>query len=130
MSLVTIHREKNGSVTINSRNQTVPCDLSPEDGGQGQAMSPTEILLASLGACITMVVGNYCDRNGYIQGAVEVSLTYELKASPSRIASIFIDLEIPADVPAEQRKIICKLAAACPIHQTLATPPQIDIEIL
>ena len=130
MSLITIRREKNGSVTIHSQNQAVSCDLSKEDGGHGQAMSPTEILVASLGACITIVVGNYCDRNNYTQGTVEVSLTYELEAAPSRIAAILIDLEIPADVPAEQRKIIRKMAAACPIHQTLVTPPQIDIELI
>jgi uncharacterized OsmC-like protein len=130
MSLVTIQREKDGSVVVRSRNQEIPCDWSIEDGGRGQAMSPTEILVASVGACVVMVVGNYCDRNGYKAGGVEVSLTYEMSSSPSRIATILMDLEIPADVPDERKKIIRKLAESCPIHRTLISPPKIDIEII
>ena len=88
-----------------------------------------ELLAGSLGTCIAIMVQNYCDRQGYTDGQVEVSLTMELDDNPKRIAGLVVDVELPADVPENRMKAIRRIAEHCPVHATLSNPPRIDIDL-
>jgi uncharacterized OsmC-like protein len=88
-----------------------------------------ELLAGSLGACIAMMLQSYCDRHGYTDGDVGVSLTVEMADSPKRGGGLVVDVELPADVPEDKREVIRRLADLCPVHETLRHPPRMDIEI-
>jgi uncharacterized OsmC-like protein len=103
--------------------------MSVKDGGADGGPSPVELLAGSLGACIAMMVQSYCDRHGYTDGDVGVSLTLELADSPKRVGGIVVDVELPADVPADKREVIQRMAEKCPVHETLRNAPQMDIEL-
>ena len=103
--------------------------MSVDDGGRDAAPSPAELMAGSLGACIAMMVQGYCDTHGYSDGEVSVSLTVELGDDPKRVAGFVIDLELPDDVPVEKRDVIMRVAEKCTIHETLANPPRVDIDI-
>ena len=84
------------------RGHEVTSDMSAKDGGQDAGPSPVELLAGSLGACIAMMVQSYCDRHGYTDGDVGVSLTLELADDPKRVGGIVVDVELPDGCPGGQ----------------------------
>ena len=129
MDLITVERKDGFAFNIGVRGHGVTSDMSRKDGGGDAGPSPVELLAGSLGACIAMMLQSYCDRHGYTDGDVGVSLTVEMADSPKRVGGVVVDVELPADVPADKREVIRRLADLCPVHETLRNPPRMDIEI-
>jgi putative redox protein len=129
MDLITVNRKDGLEFNIGVRGYDVTCDLSEQDGGRDRGPSPVELLAGSLGACIAMTVQGYCQRHGY-DGDVGVSLTMELADKPKRIGRIVVDLELPDGVPEDRKEAIKRVAQLCPIHETLKSPPGLDIEVV
>ena len=129
MDLITVNRKDGLEFNIGVRGHDVTSDLSARDGGQDRGPSPVELLAGSLGTCIAMMVQGYCQRHGY-DGDVGVSLTMELADKPKRIVRIVIDLELPDGVPEDKKEAIKRVAQRCPIHETLKSPPGLDIEVV
>jgi putative redox protein len=130
MDLITITRRENLEFKIQVRGQDLTSDMSLEDGGRGAGFSPAELLAGSLGACIAMMVQGYCDRNGYTDGDVAVSLTIELADKPKRVGAIVIDVELPDGVPEDRWEAIRRVAEKCTIHETFNHPPRVDVEFM
>ena len=129
MDLITIDRKADSAFTMSVRGHEVTSDMSEKDGGQDTAPSPVELLAGSLGTCIAMMVDRYCQRHGYTDGDVSVSLTLELADSPKRVGGITIDVELPKGVPEDKKEVILRMAERCPVHETLRNPPRLDIDI-
>ncbi len=129
MDLITVARKDGLEFNIRVRGHDVISDMSAKDGGRDQGPSPVELLAGSLGTCIAMMVQGYCRSHGY-DGDVGVSLTMELADNPKRIGRMVVDLEIPDTVPEEKKEAIMRVAQRCPIHETLKSPPGLDIEIV
>jgi putative redox protein len=130
MKLITVETKGNGAVEIRIGGRQVNAWNS--DGTEAGNLDPlpVEMLCASLGACIGLMVDEYCRRNSYTDGNVLLSLTYQMGGTPKKIDVITLDIELPKDFPPEKRKAVLKIAQACPIHATLSHPPQIDIDIV
>jgi uncharacterized OsmC-like protein len=128
MDLITINRKADTAFAVQIRSHEVTSDMSEKDGGQDAGPSPVELLAGSLGACMAMMVQSYCKRHGY-EGDVGVNLTVELADSPKRIGRIVGDLELPDSVPEDKHEVIRRMAARCPVHETLKSPPGLDIDI-
>ena len=129
MDLITVEREAGLAFKLKVRGHQFSSDMAVDDGGRDAAPSPAELMAGSLGACIAMMVQGYCDTHGYADGEVGVSLTVELGDNPKRVAGFVIDLELPADVPESKHDVIMRVAEKCTIHETLANPPRVDIDI-
>jgi uncharacterized OsmC-like protein len=41
-----------------------------------------------------------------------------------------VDLELPESVPDDRKQAIKRVAQRCPIHETLKSPPGIDIDVV
>ena len=128
MDLITVTRKGGLAFDIRVRGHEVTSDMSEKDGGRDEGPSPAELLGGSLGACVAMMVQGYCDRKGYTDGQVEVSLTLELADKPKRVAGIVVDVELPADVPENRMEAIRRIAEHCPVHATLMNAPRVDID--
>jgi uncharacterized OsmC-like protein len=77
-----------------------------------------------------MMVQGYCDKHGYTDGDVGVSLTLELADKPKRIGGIVIDVELPNGFPEEKMDVVRRVAKKCTIHETLNMQPQLDIDFM
>ena len=128
MDLITVTRKGCLQFSIGVRGHNVVSDMSVHDGGQDTGPSPAELLGGSLGACIAMMVQGYCERHGYAD--VGVNLTVELADSPKRVAGIAVDVELPEGIPEESRDVVRRMAEKCLIHETLRNPPRVDIDIM
>jgi len=130
MDLITVTRTSGMQFHIQVRDHDVASDMSEKDGGQDTAPSPVELLAGSLGACMAMMTQRYCERHGYTDGDVGITLTIQLADSPKRIGNIVVDVELPKGIPEERKDAIRRMVERCPVHETLRNPPVIDIEIV
>jgi putative redox protein len=129
MDLITVAPKTASAYAIRVRGHEVICDMSEKEGGRDEGPSPVELLAGSLGACIAMMVGRYCQNHGWNDGKVGVDLTLELADDPKRVKGIVADLEVPKDVPPERIEAIRRMAGFCVVHQTLKNPPDVDIDV-
>ena len=128
MDLITVTRKEGIEFSVRVRGHDVTSDMSEKDGGRDAGPSPAELLAGSLGACIGMMVQSYCRTHGY-DGDVGVSLTMELADKPKRVGRVVVDVELPDTVPEDKKEVIKRVAERCPIHETLKSPPAVDIDI-
>ncbi len=128
MELITVQCEEKGAAVISLRGRQIHCAI-PELIGE-EAVSPVDMMVSSLGACIGIMVDGYCRSHGYLDGRATVCLTQQMGGEPRRVTGITIDVELPRDFPVGKRDIINRLVEKCPVHSTLLHPPQIDLEIL
>ena len=129
MDLISATREDDGTFRFRVRQHTVASDMSVSDGGQDLGPSPAELVGGALATCIAIMVQQYCDRQGYTDGQVDVSLTLELADDPKRVEGFVVDVEVPGDVPENRMTAIRRIAEHCPVHATLSNPPRVDIEV-
>jgi uncharacterized OsmC-like protein len=129
MSLITVSSKGRLEVDVRMRGHAVVSDMSRQDGGLDAGPSPAELLAASLGACVAMMVNRYCESHGY-EGDTSVYLTPELADDPKRIGSIVLDVELPSSVPEDKREVLRRVAEKCLVHETLRHPPKVDIDIM
>jgi putative redox protein len=130
MKLITVTAKGNGAVEIMIGGRQLNAWNSDCPDAVNQEPLPVEMLCVSLGACIGLMVDEFCRRNNYNDGKVSISLTYQMGGTPKKIDVITIDIELPKDFPPEKRKAVLKIAQACPIHATLSNPPHIDIDLV
>jgi uncharacterized OsmC-like protein len=76
------------------------------------------------------MVQTYCDTHGYTDGDVSASLTLEIADDPKRIGTVVIDLELPNDFPEDKKSAVKRIAALCPVHETLKQMPTVDLEVV
>jgi putative redox protein len=130
VDLITVTHKAGLEFAIRVRGHEVACDMTAKEGGGDAGPSPVELLAGSLGACLAMRVHYYCQSRGYTDGEVNVSLTVEMADDPKRVRGIVVDLEVPRDVPEDRREAIRRLAERCPVHATLRSPPEVDLDII
>ena len=95
-------------------------DVPKESMGKGEMFSPTDLLAAALGSCVTTLMGLTGSRLKVSLEGLRITVQKEMAALPSRrIGRLVVHVYCPQTFDAD----ICqKLEAAgshCPVHQSL-----------
>jgi putative redox protein len=100
------------------RNHEIHADEPEENGGDDAAPSPQELLAASLASCTAITIEMYAKRKGWDIGDVGVDVDYEpaQRGSPTKFKMV---LNLPKELPEDQRERLMQIAAKCPVHRTL-----------
>ena len=130
MDLITVRCKGGKKVEIEVRGHRIECDMGREDGGEDAAPSPKDMLAASLGACIGIMVHGYCKGHGLPCEGIEVNVVPTMGTNPNRIQNLAIDITLPAGFPEDGKEGVLRAAKHCPVHATLEHPPVIDIDIV
>jgi putative redox protein len=103
---------------IEIRDHEVHADEPEENGGDDSAPSPQELLAASLASCTAITIEMYAKRKGWDIGDVSVDVDYEpaQRGSPTKFKMV---LNLPKELPEDQRERLMQIAAKCPVHRTL-----------
>jgi putative redox protein len=103
---------------IEIREHEVHADEPEENGGDDSAPSPQELLAASLASCTAITIEMYAKRKGWDIGDVAVDVDYEpaQRGSPTKFKMV---LNLPKELPEDQRERLMQIAAKCPVHRTL-----------
>ena len=104
------------NVSVRAHHVTVD---EPEDhGGDDSGPSPQELLAASLASCTAITIEMYAARKGWDVGDISVDVQYEpaQRGSPTRFAMV---VELPKELPEDQRERLMQIGAKCPVHRAL-----------
>jgi putative redox protein len=93
-------------------------DQPEQVGGEGSAPSPHELLPAALAACVTWALVTYGRTKGWDLGDVTVDVDYDHKATPRRFV---VRVDVTGELDEPQLARLEKVAAACPLRQSLET---------
>ena len=100
------------------REHRLTADEPEDQGGDDAAPSPQELLAASLASCTAVTMEMYAQRKGWDVGDMVVDVDYEpaQRGSPTRFV---MDVQMPKELPEDQRERLMQIAAKCPVHRTL-----------
>jgi putative redox protein len=115
-----IARRNGGKFThdVKIRTHKVTADEPEDNGGDDTGPSPQELLAASLASCTAITIEMYAARKGWDVGDISVDVNYEpaQRGSPTKFKMV---LNLPKELPEDQRERLTQIAAKCPVHRTL-----------
>ena len=127
---VKISQLEDVKFAIRARTHTVLCDQPEENGGTDSGMTPPELMLASLGSCAAFYAVQYLKTRKLATHGVEVSVSAGKLQQPPRLGNFHVRVHCPVPLSAEQTEGLMRSVRHCLIHNTLLTPPQVEIELL
>jgi len=116
------------AVTHGPSSRTFTTDAPTDNGGKGEAFSPTDLVAAALGSCITTVMALVADRHGLDLDGTRVEVLKEMTSVPRRrIGALAVTVTFPAacELSPEDRARLERTADTCPVRQSLH--PDIDV---
>ena len=113
-------RRENGTLKheVEMGSHSIVADEPEDEGGEDAGPTPQELLAASLASCTAITIEMYADRKGWEIGDVSVDVTYEpaQRGSPTRFNMV---VNLPKELPEEQRERLMQIGAKCPVHRVL-----------
>ena len=101
-----------------------------DNNGDGSSFSPTDLLAASLGACMVTVMSIYAQKNGIPFDGVEFRLEKHMRADPRRVDAIPVTIRMPAALDERQRTTLENVARTCPVHRSLLPEISKDVQFV
>jgi len=99
------------------------------DRGEVGKPRSIELFLLGLGTCTISTVDHFLRRKGLPTDDLVVEVTSELDNVTNTYGNIRLNLQISADIPEDMRRVVQGVAKTCRIHKTIASAPEIQIEI-
>jgi putative redox protein len=127
-AVVTVHGQGGLPQEIQIGRHRLRADEPTKLGGEDSGPTPYQLLLAALGACISMTVSLYARRKGWPLEGVEVRLSHdkihaadcaECETREGKIDRILRDVRLEGPLDDEQRARLLDIARRCPVGRTL-----------
>jgi putative redox protein len=102
--------------------QTLRTDAPVDNGGKGEAFSPTDLLATSLGTCLVTVMGLVARRQGLDLAGTRVHVVKEMaKEGVRRVGRLAVTVTFPAGrtISLADRARLEHTANTCPVKQSL-----------
>jgi len=118
------------SYAIATRGHTLLTDQPAAAGGADNAMTPTELLIASLSSCVAFYAGRYLARHGLNRDGLHVTATFTAATDrPARVAGVRLAIRVPGGIPPSRQAALLAVASHCTVHNTFRQAPDIAIEL-
>jgi putative redox protein len=114
---------------VQARTHTILTDQPQDNGGADSGMTPPELLLASLGSCAAYYAVQYLKTRNLPESGIEATVDAEKLKQPGRVGNFRIHVKCPVELTEEQYAGMMRSIHHCTIHNTLLTPPKIEIEL-
>lgn len=128
--LVVARPERGARVVATVRGHRVETDQTHAGGGDDSAAAPLELLSAALATCIALYVSRFCSARGFSADDVAVEVMPEFAQAPSRLARFDVRVSVPHAMPTHYRELVERVARTCPVHNTLMSAPDIDVQLV
>ena len=112
-----------------ARGHKILCDQPLEGGGNDEALTPPELLLASLATCAGYYAVQYLKVRNLPSAGLRVKINAEKVLSPARLEQFVISLEAPGGTTPKDLEGIRRAAEKCLVKNTLLTPPSMRVEV-
>jgi len=111
------------------RQHRLTVDQPVADGGDDTAPTPTELFVAGLVSCVAFYARRYLDRHRLSTVGLRVTGDYRLTSHPARVSDVRVEITLPDGLPADRRDALLAVASHCTVHNSLRTPPEVNIEL-
>lgn len=102
-------------------------DAPVDNHGRGESFSPTDLMTASLAACMTTIMGILARRDGIAIEGLSVAIEKHMTAAPPRrVARIVLRFAMPPGIAAADRPKLEAAARTCPVALSLS--PEVQVE--
>lgn len=103
---------------VEAGSHTLTADEPEDQGGTDTGPNPQELLAAALASCSAITMEMYAKRKGWDVGEVVVNVDYEpaQRGSPTKFV---MDVQLPKELPEDQRQKLMQIVTRCPVHRTL-----------
>ena len=98
-------------------------------GGEGSAIAPFDLFLASIGTCAGIYVLGFCQARGLPTEGIRLRehvIVDEATKIPKRIQ---LELVLPDGFPEKYRVAVVRAAEGCKVKKTIAAAPAIDVTV-
>lgn len=127
---ITVHHASGDAYAITARGHAVLVDQPEANGGQDAAVTPTELLVASLTSCVAFYTGRYLLRHGLNRSGLAVTAEFTMASGrPARVGEMRLRISVPGGIPPQRRDALLAVASHCTVHNTLRQQPSISIEL-
>jgi uncharacterized OsmC-like protein len=113
-----------------TRGHKVVCDQPVEDGGDDEAMTPTELFVASLAACSAYYAAYYLKARNLPREGFRVRVNAEKATSPARISKFSVIVEVPGVSDPHHIEGVKRSVAKCLVKNTLMMPPEFGVDVI
>jgi len=127
--IITVTRDGGLRFVAELRGHIVETDQGLRGGGDDSAPSPLEMIPTALGTCVALYAHQFCLARGIPDDDVTVEVSYETAPSPKRISRLDVVVRLPDGFPAAYRAAMERAVRTCPVHNTLAHGPAMDIRL-
>lgn len=97
----------------------LPTDAPKDNGGEGSAFSPTDLVASGLLACMLTTMAIVARREGISWGKSRGRVEKHMNAAPRRIGQLVVELWLPTGLSGEQRTRMQEVAETCPVQKSL-----------
>lgn len=97
-------------------------DAPLDNGGKGEAFSPTDLTATALGTCLMTIMGLVARRHGWDLAGTRVRVIKEMTSVPlRRIGALHATISVPPGRVASpsDRAVLERAAETCPVRQSL-----------
>ena len=105
----------------------VHTDQPVEAGGEGSAVAPFDLFLASIAACAGIYVLGFCQARGLSTEGVGLRQHVDVDPTTKLPSRIRLELRLPASFPEKYRLAVLRAAEGCKVKKTLAAAPAIEV---
>jgi len=127
---LSIQHEEEMRFVATAEQHKLTIDLPIPHGGTNQGMTPPQVFVASLGACIGVYIVDFCEENDIEYKNFRIDVEWVLHMKPKRIKRINMSLDFPNHSLTEVSKHqILDAANTCMLQNTLEDSPQVILTI-
>ncbi|MDA8714624.1 OsmC family protein [Flavobacteriales bacterium] len=129
MKTIEISYENNlrSKATHLASGSTLVTDAPIDNHGKGETYSPTDLLCASLGTCITTIIAIEANRLAIDIQNMKGTVNKTMTTNPRRVASIEICLVLYGGFSENEQKQLYNAAVNCPV--SLSLHPEVKHEL-
>ena len=113
-----------------TRGHKLICDQPIDDGGDDEAMTPTELFVASVATCSAYYAAYYLKARGLPREGFRVRVNAEKATGPARISKFAIVVEAPGVNDPHHLEGLKRSVAKCLVKNTLMMPPEFEVEVI
>ena len=111
--------------------QTIITDAPVDNQGKGMAFSPTDLLCASLGACLTTIMAIAAEQKNIPFEDVSTEIEKRMGTDPRRVVGIVVIVSMRGEgLEARERSILEHAALTCPVAKSLHPDIEQDIRFV
>lgn len=121
--------EKSCTLTHLASGTTIVTDAPVDNHGRGQAFSPTDLLSASLGACMLTIMGIELEPLGVELRGSKCQIKKLMGTNPRQVKRLQVQLEMCAGIRQEMRGRVLEIAQTCPVQLSLNPVIEVVLDI-